>query len=169
MRADYTIRDRDTLSATYTIDDGNSLIPLADPLFGSYSALRMQVASLQETHVISPRHAEYLPRRLLPCGIQSGFGSVGHRFRPNLSFVTGGGPGGIVVDGGVTTTGLSGITAAGPNNAAGVWNRRNLFTFTDGLQISKGRTRSAPESGFSGCRTTKTPRRANSGKPHSPA
>ena len=44
-----------------------------------------------------------------------------------------------MVNGGVTTTGLSGITSAGPNNAAGVWNRRNLFTFTDGLQISKGR------------------------------
>ncbi len=52
--------------------------------------------------------------------------------------MTGGGPGGIVVNGGVTTTGLSGITSAGPNNAAGVWNRRNLFTYTDDLQISKG-------------------------------
>ena len=48
------------------------------------------------------------------------------------------GPGGIVVNGGVTTTGLSGITSAGPNNAAGVWNRRNLFTFTDDVQFSKG-------------------------------
>jgi hypothetical protein len=60
-------------------------------------------------------------------------------FPSSLDFVTGAGPGGIVVNGGVTTTGLSGITAAGPNNAAGVWNRRNLFTFTDGYQISKGR------------------------------
>src|SRR5262249_48007228 len=54
-RLDYAIRDRDSLSAAYNIDDGNSLVPLADPLFASYSALRMQVGSLQETHIFSPR------------------------------------------------------------------------------------------------------------------
>ena len=53
-RLDYSIRDRDSLFVSYTIDDGNSLIPLADPLFASYTALRMQVASLQETHIFSP-------------------------------------------------------------------------------------------------------------------
>src|SRR6185437_5987426 len=37
-----------------------------------------------------------------------------------------------------TTTGLSGITSAGPNNAAGVWNRRNLFTYADDFQFVKG-------------------------------
>ena len=43
-----------------------------------------------------------------------------------------------MVNGGVTTTGLSGITSAGPNNAAGAWNRRNLFTYTDDFQIVQG-------------------------------
>ena len=38
----------------------------------------------------------------------------------------------------MTTTGTSSITSAGPNNAAGVWNRRNLFTFADDFQIVKG-------------------------------
>jgi hypothetical protein len=138
VRSDYTIRNRDTLSATYTIDDGNSLIPLADPLFGSYSALRMQVGSVQEVHIFSPGMLNTF---------RAGFSRAGFNldsallaaFPDNLSFVAGRGIGGVVVNGGVTTTGLSGITAAGPNNAAGVWNRRNLFTFTDGLQISKGR------------------------------
>jgi hypothetical protein len=59
-------------------------------------------------------------------------------FPANESFVTGGGPGGVVVNGGVTTTGISGITAAGPNNAAGSWNRRSLFTYKDEVQITKG-------------------------------
>ena len=138
VRADYTIRARDTLSATYTIDDGNSLVPLADPLFGSENALRMQVASLEETHIFSPGMLNTF---------RAGFSRAGFNLdselaaplAPNLSFVAGEGPGGIVVNGGVTTTGLSGITAAGPNNAAGVWNRRNLYTFTDGLEISKGK------------------------------
>ena len=53
--------------------------------------------------------------------------------------MTGLGPGGIVIGGGVTTTGGGTITSAGPNNAANVWNRRNLFTYTDGVQIIKGR------------------------------
>ena len=30
------------------------------------------------------------------------------------------------------------ITSAGPNNAAGVWNRRNLFTCPDGVQMYAG-------------------------------
>jgi hypothetical protein len=137
MRLDYAIRDRDSLSASYTIDDGNSLVPLADPLFASYSTLRMQVASLQETHIFSPNMLNTA---------RAGFSRAGFnldstllaQFPSNLDFVEGAGPGGIVVNGGVTTTGLSGITSAGPNNAAGVWNRRNLFTYTDDVQISKG-------------------------------
>jgi hypothetical protein len=127
MRLDYTLRDRDSLSASYTIDDGDSLIPLADPLFASYSALRVQVASLDETHIFSPTMLNIA---------RAGFSRGGFnldstplsQFPANLDFVAGAGPGGIVVNGGVTTTGLSGITSAGPNNAAGVWNRRNLFT-----------------------------------------
>ena len=137
VRLDYSIGDRDALSANYTIDDGNSLIPLADPLFGSYSTLRMQVASLQETHTFSPDILNTF---------RGGFSRAGFNLDSSLlapipsslSFLEGAGPGGIVVNGGVTTTGLSGITSAGPNNAAGVWNRRNLFTFTDDVQIWKG-------------------------------
>jgi hypothetical protein len=136
-RADYTISNRDSLSATYTIDDGNSLIPLADPLFGSYSTVRMQVASLQETHIVSPQILNTFRVGLSRAGFALD-SSLLASFSPNLSFVTGGGPGGVIVNGGVTTTGLAGITSAGPNNAAGVWNRRNLFTYTDDLQISKG-------------------------------
>lgn len=136
-RLDYAIRDLDSFSASYTIDDGNSLIPLADPLFASYTALRMQVVSLQETHIFSPTMLNTA---------RAGFSRAGFnldstllaQFPSNLDFVEGAGPGGIVVNGGVTTTGLSGITSAGPNNAAGVWNRRNLFTYTDDVQISKG-------------------------------
>ena len=137
-RADYNLRERDQLSAAYTIDNGHSLIPLADPLFGSYSTLGMQVASLQETHIISPsilntarvgfsRAAFNLDSALLAT------------FPANLSLVQGAGPGGIVVSGGTTTTGAAGITAAGPNNAAGAYNRRNLYTFSDSVQMTKGR------------------------------
>jgi hypothetical protein len=137
VRTDYTPRNQDSFAAAYTIDDGNSLIPLADPLFASYTTLRMQVGSLQETHVVSPdilntfrvgfsRAAFNLDSSLLAS------------FPSGLSFVSGDGPGGIVIGGGVTTTGASALTSAGPNNAAGVWNRRNLFSVTDSVQMSKG-------------------------------
>src|ERR1019366_1430859 len=59
-------------------------------------------------------------------------------FPASDSFVSGLEPGGIVIGGGVTTTGLAAITSAGPNNAANGWNRRNLFTWTDSVRIIKG-------------------------------
>jgi hypothetical protein len=138
LRSDYKLREQDSLSAAYTIDDGNSLVPLSDPLFASYTTLRSQVASLHETHVFAPQ--------ILNTAL-AGFSRAGFSlnslplaaFSSGLSFVTGEGPGGIVVNGGTTTTGASGITSAGPNNAAGVWNHRSLYTYADNLQISKGR------------------------------
>ena len=136
-RADYTIRAGDSLSFSYTVDNGNSLIPQADPLFASSEALQSQVASIQETHVFSP-----WALNTATIGFSRAEFNLGSvllaSFPANESFVTGGGPGGIVVNGGVTTSGISGITSAGPNNAAGSWNRRNLFTYADSLQIVKG-------------------------------
>ncbi len=136
-RMDYSISDSDTLTGAYTIDDGRSLIPQADPLFGSISFLRNQVASLQETHIISPQMLNIF---------RFGFSRAGYAldpvslasFDPDLSFVTGQGPGGITIGGGNTTTGSAALTAAGPNNAANVWNRRNLFTTSDDLQTTIG-------------------------------
>ena len=79
----------------------------------------MQVASLQETHIFSPERAEHVARRLLARRLQSGSGAAGDISLPASLSCRARGPGGIVVGGGVTTTGLSGITSAGPNNAAG--------------------------------------------------
>ncbi len=54
LRTDANLTSRDWLAGSYTIDDGVSLLPLADPLFASLTGLRMQVASVEETHVFSP-------------------------------------------------------------------------------------------------------------------
>ena len=137
LRADSPIRGRDSVSAAYTLDDGNSLTPLADPLFGSALALRSQVASFQETHIFTPQ--------LLNVFL-AGFSRAGFNFEPfsfavfppSLSFVSGRGPGGMVIGGGLTTTGAAAITSAGPNNAARAWNGRNLFTYSDDVHIVKG-------------------------------
>ena len=137
-RGDYAIGDRDTLTSAYTIDHGTNLTPAADPLFASNLILVSQVASVQETHVFSPQMLNTA---------RIGFSRAAYNFNSplvtafpsDLNFVTGnGGPGGIVIGGGVTTTGASAITSAGPNNAANVWNRRNLFTYQDDFQWTKG-------------------------------
>jgi hypothetical protein len=137
LRVDYNLRKNDVLSSAYTIDDGTSLIPLADPLFASFTPLRMQVLSLSETHVFSP---QVLNTATLGFSRASfALGSVPLISIPaNLSFVAGGGPGGIVVGGGATTTANGTITSAGPNNAAGVSNHRNLFSYQDTVRITHG-------------------------------
>ena len=137
LRADYNLASRHTFSS-YTIDDGTSLVPLADPLFASASTLRMQVFSLQETHVFSPNILNTARAGFSRAGFALSSAPLAS-FPANLNFVTGDGPGGIVIGGGVSTTGLAALTSAGPNNAAGVFNHRNLFTYADDLQISKGR------------------------------
>jgi hypothetical protein len=137
MRSDYVLSDKDSLSGSWTIDDGHNLSPLADPLFGSVLMQRNQVFSLRETHIVSANAVNT---------VTVGFSRAAFNFNPysystfpaSLSFVTGGGPGGITIGGGATTTGISAITAAGPNNAANVWNRRNLFTWADDFRFTKG-------------------------------
>ena len=137
LRGDYNLRDRDMLSVAYTIDDSNNLTPLTDPLFGSYGTLRAQVLSVRQTHIFSPRVLNTVSAGFSRSSY--GFDSFAFTsFSPNASFVTGEGPGGISIGGGATGTGAAAITTAGPNQSSGARNRRTLFTYTDGLQISRG-------------------------------
>jgi hypothetical protein len=137
LKTDYALRPNDNVSVSYTGDDGNAIQPQADPLFGARNRLRLQVASLEETHIFSPRVLN--TARVGFSRAAFTFGSYLYTsFPSSLSFINGGGPGGIVIGGGTTTSGAAAITSAGPNNAAGVSNRRNLFTYSDTLQISHG-------------------------------
>jgi hypothetical protein len=138
LRTDYILSNKDTLSGFWTIDDGHSILPQVDPLFGSAETLRYQVASLRETHVFSGGVVNTFNFGFSRAAFNYD-GVTFVNFPSSLSFVTGLGPGGITVGGGTTTTGLAAITAAGPNNAAGVWNRRNLFTWSDNVQVIRGR------------------------------
>jgi hypothetical protein len=138
LRADFTISEADSLSAAYTIDNGDSQIPQADPLFGALMRLQSQVASLQETHVFTPWMLNTA---------RIGFSRAAFNFDPlyfasfpaGTSFVAGAGPGGITIGGGLTTTGAGALTPAGPNNAANSWNRRNLYTYSDDVSVNRGR------------------------------
>lgn len=137
VRGDYNMRDQDSFSVTYTIDDGDNLTPLADPLFGSFTKLRAQVASIRHTHIFSPRFLNTASAGFSRSAFD--FDSFAFAtFPANLDFVTGAGPGGIIIGGAATSTGAAAITSAGPNNASGSRNRRNLFTYADTLQVSSG-------------------------------
>ena len=137
LRGDYTISARDSFSAIYTIDDGNSLLPAADPLFASRITLAMQVASLEETHIFSPRVLNTFRFGFSRAAYNLN-SSAAVAFPPALDFVTGSGPGGINIGGTIASTGPSTFTVAGPNPAAGATNRRNLFTTSDSFEIIKG-------------------------------
>ncbi len=136
-RLDYAIGDHDTFTSAYTYDTGVNLLPQTDPLFASNLNLGSQVASAQETHIFSPTMLNTF---------KFGFSRAAYALDPvtlvslpaSLDFVTGEGPGGITIGGGNTTTGAGVITAAGPNNAANAWNRRNLFTVSDDVQMTHG-------------------------------
>ncbi|MCU1325522.1 MAG: TonB-dependent receptor, partial [Bryobacterales bacterium] len=138
IRLDYHPREKDSFSAAWTVDDGNAVIPQADPLFGSGNVLRNQVASAEALHVFSPNTINTM--RVGFSRAAFNYNSITLKpFPADLSFVAGADPGGIVIGGGATTTGIASLTAAGPNNAANVWNRRNLYTVTDTLQTTRGR------------------------------
>jgi len=136
-KLDYNIRRSDMLAASYTIDNGDNLSPLADPLFANTLKLRSQVASIRETHVISSSTLNTFSAGLSRATFSLDSALLAS-FPASLSFVTGQGPGGIIIGGTTTTTAAAALTSAGPNNAAGARNARNLFTFSDTLQVSRG-------------------------------
>ncbi|HEY2384605.1 MAG TPA: carboxypeptidase-like regulatory domain-containing protein [Terriglobia bacterium] len=137
-KTDYNLRTADALSASYTIDTGSNLSPLADPLFANNLALRSQVASIRETHIFSPLVLNTLSTGYSRASFALG-SSLLASFPASLAFVTGQGPGGVTIGGTTSTTAAAAITAAGPNNAAGALDARNLYTFTDTVQISRGK------------------------------
>jgi len=137
VRGDYIASSNDTLSLSYTLDDGNNTLPLADPLFASSTALRSQVATVRETHIFSARTLNTFT---------AGFSRAAYDLDsysliplpPSLSFVAGAPVGTIIIGGSVTSSGTASITTAGPNAAAGANNRRNIFTLTDTVQTVRG-------------------------------
>ena len=137
VRGDYISSQRDSLSLSYIMDDGNNVIPLADPFFASANTLRSQVATLRETHIFSPRALNTFTAGFSRSAYNLDSYSV-VQFPPSLSFVKGAPVGGIVVGGSVTTTGTATLSTAGPNAATGANNRRNIFTFTDTAQMVRG-------------------------------
>ena len=136
IRVDQLFSGKDTLSGVYTIDDGVNVSPAQDPLFGTTYTIRTQIASLTETHIFSPQVINTFTAGFS----RAFFHSINSNLDPALTtyaFVSGKPAGAISIGSqNVSTSGT--LTAVGSANPDILF-RRNLFTYTDGLQVIRGR------------------------------
>lgn len=133
-RVDHTFNEKDSMFGVYTIDDSDDYTPAADPFSITPENLREQVVSVEENHVFSPTTLN---------SAEVGF-SRGAYYFTGLSTVTAPGfiqgdpVGAVVVGGGTAVNAASQITAAGTNVGANFVADRNLFTYEDHLEMTKG-------------------------------
>lgn len=133
-RVDHIFSSSDTLSGIYTVDDSADTTPSADPLTNVFESLREQVASIEETHVFSPRIVNVA---------RFGFSRGNFYFNSSApdvgySLIAGAPVGAIVIGGGTANSGASQISSAGNNAAANTIAVRNLFTYEDETDINLG-------------------------------
>jgi hypothetical protein len=141
VRVDHNFSQKDSLSAIYTVDDGNDVTAtIADPFSSDLMSLREQVLSLEETHVFSPT---------LLNTARVGFTRAGYFFTgeptpgtPAASvpgFLTGLPVGAVVVGGSAASNPQAQVGLAGSNNGSNLLIHRNLFTFEDRVTLTRGR------------------------------
>ncbi len=139
-RLDQVISLKDNLSAIYTVDDGSDFTPTtANPYSTDLLNLREQVASVEETHVVSPR---------LLNTARFGYSRAGYFFTGEPTpdtpaadvpgFVTGRRVGAVVVGGSAASNPQAQIGLAGSNNGSNLHIARNLYTYEDRVALSRG-------------------------------
>ena len=140
-RLDHMFSAKDTFNAVYTIDDSSDFTPTST---NAYSAdaetLREQVASIEETHVFSPR---------LLNTARIGFSRAAYFFTGEPTpgspaaalpgFLSGHPLGALVVGGSAASNPTAQLSLAGSNNGSNLDVARNLFTYEDRVAFVKGR------------------------------
>ena len=141
LRLDHAVSSRDSLSAAYTIDDGDDFTAtVLDPYSSDILTLREQVFSLDETHSFSriyhQRRSRWIfARRLFLYGSANAGNARGKRAR----FLVGHQVGAVVVGGSAASNPQAAIGLAGSNNGSNLRIARNLFTFEDRVTLTRGR------------------------------
>jgi hypothetical protein len=141
IRLDHYLSSADSLSAVYTIDDGNDFTEtVLDPYSSDILTLREQVISVNETHAFSA--ATVNVARL-------GYSRAGYFFTgeptpgtPAASvpgFLNGHRVGAVVVGGSAASNPQAAIGLAGSNNGSNLRIARNLYTFEDHVAMTRGR------------------------------
>ena len=140
-RVDQIFSQRDSLAAIYTIDDGGDVTAtIADPYSSDILNLREQVLSLEETHVFSAG---------LINTARFGFSRAGYFFTGEPTpgtpaadvpgFLLGHPVGAVVVGGSAASNPQAQVGLAGSNNGSDLHIARNLFTYEDGITLTRGR------------------------------
>jgi len=139
-RLDQVISPKDNLSGIYTVDDGSDFTPTtANPYSTDLLNLREQVASVEETHVVSPR---------LLNTARFGYSRAGYFFTGEPTpgtpaaevpgFLTGRLVGAVVVGGSAASNPQAQIGLAGSNNGSNLHIARNLYTCEDRVALTHG-------------------------------
>ena len=136
VRFDITLSTKDSFSANYTADYGNSVVPQANPIFNFNDFTNNGLASLQETHVFSSNLLNVLTVGYSRTqSSQSGTPTV--QVPANLDFLTGLGVGAISIGGGAVGGGASSIA---PTSGQRLFlSTRNYFTEADDVHFNKGK------------------------------
>ncbi len=139
-RVDHVFSTKDTFSANYTADDGADVTAtVANPYSTDILNLREQVASLEETHVFSPR---------LVNTARAGYSRAAYFFTGEPTpgtpaaqvpgFLTGRLVGAVVVGGSAASNPQAQIGLAGSNNGSNLNIERNLYTYEDRVSLTRG-------------------------------
>jgi hypothetical protein len=134
LRGDQIFSEKDSLFAVYTVDDSTDHTPTANPLSTVFETLREQVASLQETHVFSATTLNTA---------RFGYSRASYYFTGETpvkidGWVQGAPIGAVVIGGGTALNGASQITQAGTNAGSNLTAVRNLFTYEDHVNLTRG-------------------------------
>ena len=141
VRLDHTLSSRDSLSAVYTIDDGNDLTAtVLDPYSSDILTLREQVFSLDETHSFSASTVNVARVGYSRAGyFFTGLPTPGTPAASVPGFLSGHQVGAVVVGGSAASNPQAAIGLAGSNNGSNLRIARNLFTFEDRVAMTRGR------------------------------
>ena len=137
-RLDYTLNQKDNLSAIYTVDDSSASSPSANPYSYVQERLREQVLSAQEQHVFS--HGVNVARVGFS---RSTFYFYGYVPEPQQALTPSVRPGAptyaVVIAGSTASNGASSITGAGANVGSNNGITRNLYTVDDHIYYTRGK------------------------------
>ncbi|HKT24523.1 MAG TPA: carboxypeptidase-like regulatory domain-containing protein [Terriglobales bacterium] len=133
-RLDYSLSDTDTAFGVYTVDDSADDTPSINPLSRIIESLREQVVSVQEQHLFSATVVNTA---------RVGFSRASYFFTGKTpvdvpGWLTGSPIGAVVIGGGTALNGASQISPAGTNAGSNLTTARNLFTYEDHVNISRG-------------------------------
>lgn len=141
VRSDVQLTGNDTLSGSYTADDSAAFTPTSTNLYSTdVTSLREQVATLEETHVFSPRLLNVARVGFSRAAyFFTGEPTPGSRAATLPGFLQGEQVGAIVVGGSAASNPTAQIALAGSNNGSNLDVARNLYTFEDRLWWTAGR------------------------------